>query len=80
MRLKIIEHDIIENDGPKTWHMTVDYEFANESHMFTSKDLRGLFIASEDLERSISHIAPAIKALLYFGSDKVSKNIDVHLE
>lgn len=56
----------VTNNGhpPKVWVATVNYEFVDGWHLFTSGDISGLTIASEDPSKAFQQIVPTIQALI----------------
>ena len=46
--------------------INIDYKLEHDYHIFTSKDLRGLFIATKNYKKSVNQIECVIKALLFF--------------
>ena len=42
----------------------VDYEFVGKHHIFTSKDVKGLFVTSENYEEAVRSLPDLIKLML----------------
>ena len=46
----------------------VNYSFKEDTHVFSSDDLPGLYIAHKDAQRAFEDVAPSIKLLLKLNS------------
>ncbi len=58
---------------PNISTITVDYRVVDGWHVFTSADVRGLYVANEEQEAAFSAVGPTIETLLQL-------NEDVHVE
>jgi hypothetical protein len=68
-------HLVVQDDGipPTMWSATIVYDFKNSHHVYTSKEIPGLYIASLDKKEARSHVIPAIQSLFWHAKNKKVK-------
>lgn len=54
-----------------TFSISVKYQFIENHHVFTSKDVPGLLVVSKDAETAYNDVPQSIQALLKLSKDKV---------